>query len=606
MKANSHLFHDLTQPKHVLRHPGGLPDFCYVLNHVSKTGHQVVLQTCEVKARGNSSEVDKGYCRMLSSVSLSYMLRVLEKERLKNAERGAQQEGEYEAACLEEEKGLLESQNLGGVPMLIEDPPALIDPSGASSSKPRDVKKRSAPPLEEDVDITAKGRELHVPYIIINGTAIEVLTIWYDYSKKRFRETLLHTFDLARYSSNDDDEGVKKFTYYLFKSVSILQAAAGYFATRKHVSREILKKGKHYAHTSKSKGKYKKQKTGGDTPSNNPDDASNSGRQSPGDVASLRVISNSSSFNLFEVQPHFAGSMQKDGSATDDLRYLSGWMRVSDSPSLVQVFIRVAKNHRVEYEVEALKRVVEMDPTLVVCGAVPKCLNHFRVPDTEYSCVVTPMVNGLTLGCLRTSIDEALRIRTALVDIIRRLHTVGVVHRDIKPSNVLVRNASDNLSHVCLIDYDCADVCPDGNFLGKGSVGTRGYMPTPVANFRDGDAAYDMREMDWEALKITLRELCSRSGLSREETESVVSGVPNPYSMSGEAMEQDVFSDSEEDDVSGVNESLSPSLHFSSHSDDGSPTRGGGKYRVGSPETVTPHSPSEAGRTVSPSRMIVG
>ena len=537
MKANSHLFYDLTQPKHVLRHPGGLPDFCYVLNHMSMEAHKVVLQTCEVKPSNKNSNAGKRYCRMLASVSLSYMLRVLEKERLKNAERGAQQEGEYEAACLEKEKCLLESQNLGGIPMPIENPPPLVDPSGASSSKPRDLKKRSAPPLEEDVGITPKGRELHVPYIIINGTQFEIFTIWYDYSKKAFRETLLHTFHLDRYSS-DDLEGVKKFTYYLFKSVSLLQAAAGYFVTHTHVSGEILKKGKHYALTSKSKSKDKKQKTGGDSTSSNPDDANNSGRQSPGDVASLRVILNSSSFNLVEVQPHFAGSMQKDGSATDDLRYLSGWMHVSESPSLVQVFIRVAEIHRVEYEVEALKRVAEIDPTLVECGAVPKCLNHFRVPDTEYGCVVTPMVNGLTLGCLRTSIDEALRIRTALVDIIRRLHTVGVVHRDIKPSNVLVRNASDNLSHVCLIDYDCADVCPDGNFLGKGSVGTRGYMPTPVANFRDGDAAYDMCEMDWEALKITLRELCSRSGLSRVETESVVSGVPNPCSHSHHGMKK--------------------------------------------------------------------
>jgi len=112
------------------------------------------------------------------------------------------------------------------------------------------------------------------------------------------------------------------------------------------------------------------------------------------------MISNSSSFNLFEVTPHFVSVIEKDGSSNTNLRDLSGWMHVSESPSLVEVFICVAEIHRVEYEVETLERVAEVDPTLVECVAVPKCLNHFRVPDTKYGCVVTPMVNGLTLGCI--------------------------------------------------------------------------------------------------------------------------------------------------------------------------------------------------------------
>ena len=129
-------------------------------------------------------------------------------------------------------------------------------------------------------------------------------------------------------------------------------------------------------------------------------------------------------------------------------------------------------------------------------------------------------------------------------------------------------------------------------------------MHPRVANYQEGDAAFDMREMDWESLKITLREVCARGGLSELDTEIVVSGVPNPYSLSGEAMQQ-VFGDSEENNVSEVNESLSPSLHFSSHSDEGSLSRSG-KLRVGSPESATPHAPLEAGGTVSSSRMIVG
>ena len=541
MTSNYHLFEDMMKQPSNLTLPGGKPDFCFILDNESKVGYQVVLQTCEVKPCVKDSELDRAYCRVLASVSLSYMLRIFKltciaPEEKRHEVGDAMQVEEAKADGDSSKSGFNSKRRVRKSTRKSKSSTRNNNsyrksPRRVSNTASSSTQKRNAPPVSSKSPVSLNiedFKRLHVPFINVVADVVKVYTIWYDHENKCFVESTIHTFSLK------ENENVKRFAYYLLKSVSLLQEAAQYFGRLSTVPQDVLAKGEYavrsFAKSSDRSGKKSKK--------SDSDDANNSAAKPPGDVASLQVISNSSSFNLFEVTPHFVSVMEKDGSSNTNLRYLSGWMHVSESPSLVQVFIRVAEIHRVEYEVEALKRVAEIDPTLVECGAVPKCLNHFRVPDTEYGCVVTPMVNGLTLGCLRTSIDEALRIRTALVDIIRRLHTVGVVHRDIKPSNVLVRNASDNLSHVCLIDYDCADVCPDGNFLGKGSVGTRGYMPTPVANFRDGDAAYDMREMDWEALKITLRVVCSRCGFSERETESVVSGVPNPYSVSHRGMKK--------------------------------------------------------------------
>lgn len=88
--------------------------------------------------------------------------------------------------------------------------------------------------------------------------------------------------------------------------------------------------------------------------------------------------------------------------------------------------------------------------------------------------IVMEYVEGRTLGEWLAGCgerNERIRVATALVSAVGRMHDAGVVHRDLKPSNIIVESLSKS---PMIIDFGLADTTAHAQL--KSPAGTPGYI----------------------------------------------------------------------------------------------------------------------------------
>ncbi|MBW4477833.1 MAG: serine/threonine protein kinase [Tolypothrix brevis GSE-NOS-MK-07-07A] len=118
---------------------------------------------------------------------------------------------------------------------------------------------------------------------------------------------------------------------------------------------------------------------------------------------------------------------------------------------------------------------------------IPTLYAYFQEDEQFY--LVQEWVSGQTLtqkvkesGCLRES--EVRSILISLLEVLKYVHSKGIIHRDIKPDNVILRS-SDNKP--VLIDFGAVRetmatvVNSEGNISSSIVVGTTGFMPNEQA-----------------------------------------------------------------------------------------------------------------------------
>jgi len=128
------------------------------------------------------------------------------------------------------------------------------------------------------------------------------------------------------------------------------------------------------------------------------------------------LTSDSSQFGLFGCERLFGAVFGKHGYYGGNPHYLYGYLSKARQS---QVFIRVANHYSANREVTVLKHLASVDEELVWNGAIPSLLKHFRVPNSEYSCVVTPYLeHGRTLKACKLRRSDIEAVRDALVMII--------------------------------------------------------------------------------------------------------------------------------------------------------------------------------------------
>jgi len=123
------------------------------------------------------------------------------------------------------------------------------------------------------------------------------------------------------------------------------------------------------------------------------------------------------------------------------------------------------------YILKKLKRQNDMDRRAMFCAEIRamEALDHRGVIAVEATnaerfrenvelYLITPRVTGLDLDRLvqggQPSLEEAVRVTIAVLEILDHCHRRGVIHRDIKPCHVILRE--DSLDDPVLIDFGLA------------------------------------------------------------------------------------------------------------------------------------------------------
>ena len=105
-------------------------------------------------------------------------------------------------------------------------------------------------------------------------------------------------------------------------------------------------------------------------------------------------------------------------------------------------------------------------------------------------CIVMEYVDGVTLRDWfqgKTTRQARRRVARELIDVVRYIHSKGVVHRDLKPENILVTRNGENIK---LIDFGLADT--DGHAVLKQPAGTPRYMSPEQKVKAEADARNDI------------------------------------------------------------------------------------------------------------------
>ena len=163
--------------------------------------------------------------------------------------------------------------------------------------------------------------------------------------------------------------------------------------------------------------------------------------------------------------------------------------RALDTRLTRQVAIKVLPSHLATDE-ESLKRF-RREARAIAAMSHPNILAVFDIgSDRNTQYVVTELLDGHTLRTRlqehqKLSIDETLRIATAIADGLAAAHAKGVVHRDIKPENIFLTSNGG----VKILDFGLAAGAQGGvPLLGDGLtmsealtqpgilIGTVGYM----------------------------------------------------------------------------------------------------------------------------------